>query len=145
MIKPLFWDDSWDNLPQISVSPFPEDLKEKLVSLWGDKLGNYKTKISLEGTQRWVWRSVEGLGLDSLSSEAYEKILLARKIKQVERKDELIWVVSNDERYSVRNGYKALVHSQSWEKVEIPLISVGMLCVFPRQVSFYGLHSRIES
>ena len=52
--KALFWDDSWDDLPPISVSPFPKDLKEKLVYLWGDKVGDYKTKISLEGSQQCV-------------------------------------------------------------------------------------------
>ena len=32
--KALFWDDFWDGLPPISTSPFPKDLKEKLVSQW---------------------------------------------------------------------------------------------------------------
>lgn len=135
----LFWEESWNGHPPISFTPFPKVLKDKLVSLQGVKVSNYKTKISSEGTNQWVWKLLEGLGIDPLTIKAYDKILLDRKIKQLERKDELIWAVSNDERYSVKNGCKALVHSQSLDKVEIPLKLCWDATCLPKEGFFLWL------
>lgn len=108
----LFWENSWDGLPLIVSRTLLEELKDKLVSLWGVKVNNYKTNITSEGTDRWVWKSLAGVGEDAMDIEAFEKILSDREIKQTERKDELIWAVVNDGKYIMRNGYKALLHSQ---------------------------------
>ena len=42
-------------------------------------------------------------------------------IKKLKRNDKLIWVASNDGKYSVKNGYKTLIHLQRWVEVEVPL------------------------
>ena len=119
--KALFWEDSWDGLPPIPSSPTHDRLKRILSSVWGDKVKDYKIKYESEGIQKWRWRQVEQLGLDPDLVIAFEKILSERSIKQSENPDYLIWAGSKDGRYSVKQGYKALVNTQGWKSVEIPL------------------------
>ena len=83
----LFWEDSWDGHPPLHHSSFPKDLKEKLCNLWGSRVYDYKTEVSLEGKSRWMWKPLIGLGLDSDAINAYEKILVDRRFKKIERKD----------------------------------------------------------
>ena len=111
--KALFWEDSWDGCPLISSSPILVNPKNRLISLWGDKVKDYKIKTFSKGSHQWIWRSLDGLGLDPDSVKAFEKILSDRNIKQSERNDDLIWASSMDGKYSVKNVYKALVHSES--------------------------------
>ena len=70
---------------------------------------------------RWVWKSVEDLGLDQKEVEDYVKIISNRAIKQSEKMDKLIWVAANDGNYKVKDGYNSILFSQSWENIDIPL------------------------
>ena len=64
---------------------------------------------------------MEGLGADLVEVEAYDNIFLDGEVKESEKKDELIWAVANDGNYRVKDGYKDLLHSQRWNRVDIPL------------------------
>lgn len=86
----LFWEDSWDGHPPINPRFIPKNLKDNLVNLWRSKVCNYKTKITSEGITRWIWKPLEDMGMDSAAIKAYEKITIDMRIKQSERKDELI-------------------------------------------------------
>jgi ribonuclease HI len=138
----LFWEDSWDGFPPIVSRPFPSDLKDKLVSIWGEKVCDYKMKITSGGSAKWVWKSLDGVGIDSEVREAYEKILLDRRVKQMERKDMLIWAASKDGKYSVRNGYNSLIHSQRWDQIEIPLNLCWDAACLPKAGFFLWLASQ---
>ena len=109
--KALFWEDSWDGLSPIPSSPHHDRLKRILSSTWGDKVKDYKIKNVSDGTYKWRWRQVDDLGLDPELVNAFEKILFERSIRQLESLDCLIWAGSKDGRYSVKQGYKALVNA----------------------------------
>ena len=47
--KALFWEDSWDELPLIESSPSNDTLKQRLTSLWGSKVKDYKIKEVSDG------------------------------------------------------------------------------------------------
>ena len=79
---------------------------------------------------------MEGLSADPKEVEAYNKILVDRPIKKSKMKDELIWVVANDGKYRVKDGYKALLHSQSWDRVDIPLKLCWDMACLPK-VGFF--------
>ena len=134
-----FWKDSWDNNSLIPSSPCHDNLKIKLTSLWGDKVKNYKIKICSDGFQQWRWLPVDGLGLDPDSIKAYEKIVSERCIKQSKRFDDLIWVGSKDGKYSVKLCYKALIHSQCWKLVEMPLKLFWDVACLPKAGFFLWL------
>ena len=119
--KALFWEDSWDGHPPIVSKAYPKHLKEVLISQWGTVVGKYKTKILSNGVTRWVWKSVEGLGLEQVEVEEYIKIISDRAVKQSERTNKLIWAVANDGNYKVKDGYNMILFSQSWENIDIPL------------------------
>ena len=102
---------------------FPKSSKEKFITLWGGKVNDYKTmKTTNEGT-KWEWKSVENLDIDPAIKEDFRKIIHKRRIKQVDRIDNLIWVVSKEGRYSVKEGYRTIINSERWEEVNIPLNS----------------------
>ena len=119
--KALFWEDSWEGSPPIQSSPILDILKVKLKSSWGCKVKDYKVKEMSDGVLRWRWCSLDGLDLDPDSVVAFEKIILDRKVKQSERSDSLIWAGSKDGIYSVKQGYRVIMHSQLWNSVEMPL------------------------
>ena len=119
--KALFLEDSWDGFPPIPSTPSHKRLKRILSEVWGDKVIDYKVKYDLDGIQKWRWHQVESLGLDPDLVKAFKEITSERCIKQLERSDSLIWEGSKDGRYIVKQGYKVLVNSQSWKKVEMPL------------------------
>lgn len=119
--KALFWEDSWDGHPPIQSSPTIDSLKARLSPLWGNKVEDYKIKVTSNGNLRWRWRSLDGLELDSELVEMYDKIIANRNIKQSERSDRLIWVGAKDGIYNVKQGYKAIIHSLQWNSIEIPL------------------------
>ena len=79
---------------------------------------------------------MEDVELDNVEIKAYEKIISTRKVKQLERNDKIIWMASNDGKYSVKNGYKALINSKRWEEVEIPLKLYWDLASFPKESFF---------
>ena len=111
--KALFWEDSWDGHPPIASKPYPRHLKEVLISRWGTKVGKYKIKIVSNGVARWVWKSVEELGLEQEEVEEYVKIISDRVVKQSEKMDNLIWAAANDGNYKVKDGYNLILFSQS--------------------------------
>ena len=117
----FFWEDSWDGHPAISTLAHIDELKQKLISLWGEKVKDYKTKVFSDGILQWRWRPIDNLDLNPFLVKEYEKIISMRGIKQTESMDKLIWVGSKDGKYNVKQGYKALAHSQSWNLVEMPL------------------------
>lgn len=119
--KALFWEDSWDGHPPIQASSNLENLITKLKSLWGNKIKDYKVKVASDGELSWRWKNMHGLDLDPDSVAAFEKIISTRKIKQSEMTDRLIWAREKDGIYSVKQGYQAIIHSQQWNAVEIPL------------------------
>ena len=119
--KALFWEDSWDGLPPLNLSPDLESLMIRLKTLWGNEVKNYKIKEEIDGEVRWRWKSIDGLDLDPKLETAFKKIFLKRKIKQSERSDNLIWAGSKDGSYSVKQGYQAIINSQQWNSIEIPL------------------------
>ena len=91
---------------------FPKSSNGKFIKIWGNKVNDYKTmKTTNEGT-KWEWKSVENLDMDPTIKEAFWKIIHKRKIKQVDRKDNLIWVASKEGKYSVKEGYRAIINSQ---------------------------------
>ncbi len=51
-----------------------------------------------------MWRSLDGMDVDVEAIEIYGNLLEERRIRQSGKKDELIWVASNDGNYSVKNG-----------------------------------------
>ncbi len=63
---------------------------------------------------------MDNIELEPTAKKVYEKIIQSRKIKQLERNENLIWAASKNGRYSVKNGYRALINTQSWDEVEIP-------------------------
>lgn len=108
----LFWEDSWDGHPPIDSSPFPGGLKEKLINLWGSRVCDYKIKVSSDEFSGWIWKPLKEIDLDPAAIKAYEEIIQRRKVKQLERRDKLIWAASNDKRYNVKNGYEAFINSK---------------------------------
>lgn len=117
----LFWEDSWDGHPPIEKSLVPVSLKDRLVNFWGLKVSDYKIESHMDNQSIWIWKSLDEVDLDPKEAMAYKKVISTRDVKQTERKDKLIWVTSNDGKYSAKNGYKALINSKIWEEVEIPL------------------------
>lgn len=92
----LFWEDSWDGYPPLDQSCILVDLKDTLINMWGNKVCDYKTLVYVDGTPKWVWKSLEGLGMETDLVKVYQKLLEDRRIKPSDKKDELIWVASND-------------------------------------------------
>ena len=119
--KALFWDDSWDGRPPIANGPIPAGLKHKLCSLWGKRVIDYKTTTISGNKTIWRWKSGDGINLSPEELLAFNEIISSRTIKQSEREDKLIWAASNDGNYRVKVGYKALLNSKEWERVELPL------------------------
>ena len=100
---------------------FPKSSKEKFITLWGGKVNDYKTMKTTNEGSKWEWKSIENLDMDPTVKEVFGKIIHKRKIKQVDRKDNLIWEASKEGKYSVIEGYRAIINSQRWEEVNIPL------------------------
>lgn len=119
--KALFWEDSWDGYPPLISKPHPNHLKEVLISRWGKEVCKYKTKISDNGVDKWVWKSVEDLGVEQAEVEAYVKIISDRVVKQSDKPDKLIWAAANDGNYRVKDGYNAILYSHRWDSIDIPL------------------------
>ena len=139
----LFCFYSWDGHPLIDNKHVVGSLKEKLTSRWGRKVSDYITNISMGDHSDWIQKPPEDAELDLVEIEAYNNIIQDRKIKQFDRNDKLIWVGTNNGKYSVKNGYKALINSKRWKDVEIPLKLCSDMIVFQRQASFYCLHFKI--
>ena len=77
--------------------------------------------MTLNNNQKWTWKSIENLNLDTSVKKAYHDIISHKPIKQIDRKDKLIWAASNFGNYIVKEGYNAIICSQQWEAVNIPL------------------------
>ena len=73
------------------------------------------------GSLVWRWKSIQDLGFDDESINYFEKMLEDRVIKQSNKRDTLSWVASNDGKYNVKSGYKAIIEAKRPESVDIPL------------------------
>ena len=76
------------------------------------------------------------MGLDPESIKVFKKLISERRMKKSDILDNLIWVGSKEGKYSVKQGYKALVHSQCWELVEMMLKLCRDSACFPK-AGFY--------
>ena len=117
----FFWEDSWDGYPPLERDQSLSTLKAKLCNCWGSKVSDYKTKVTNGHGYEWIWKSIRGIENNPVIIQRYENLILVRKIQQSEKEDKLIWAASNNGQYSVKLGYNALLQSENWEKVEIPL------------------------
>ena len=75
----------------------------------------------MNGIDYWVLKLVDGLRANPKEVVAFNKILADRPINQGKKKDILIPVAINYGNYRVKDDYKYLLHSQRWDKVDIPL------------------------
>ena len=108
----LFLEDSWDGLPPLGQNSSFENLKTKLINYWGNKVSDYKSKHKVGNKVEWKWKSIKDIEDDPTIIKEYKKLVLSRNIKQVDREDKLIWVVSNDGKYNVKTGYNTLINSE---------------------------------
>lgn len=95
-------------------------------------------KKCINGTTRWEWKSVENIDVDPVDKKVFKNLIRNRKIKKLDRKEKLIWVASQDGRYSVKNRYRAITHSQEWEEIDIPLNLCWDFSCLPKARFFYG-------
>ena len=101
----LFYEDSWDGHPPIDNMGLPNSSKELFINLWGSKVSDYKIMKSTSDGTKWEWKSIEKLDIDpTVKKKDSRKIIHKRRIKKVDRKDNLIWAASKEGRYSVKEG-----------------------------------------
>lgn len=83
----LFWEDSWDGLPPLGRASSLESLKTKLISRWGSKVSDYRSKNIKGDLVEWYWKPIKEIENDPAIIKEYEKLVLSRNIKHSNRED----------------------------------------------------------
>ncbi|KAH9305379.1 hypothetical protein KI387_009783 [Taxus chinensis] len=128
-----FWEDNWFNGNLMESFGMAKD---SLINKYGIKIKDY---IEENGTRKkWKKLFVDRIDLKQITSSLQDHLELI-PLSQMDSKDELVWINSNDGNYTVKTGYNNFFH---YNQTEFNWNRIWMTDLTPKIKNFLWLAIR---